>query len=171
MSWEFNSNKSLSGNIKFIFINLNNFYSYNRIYFPDGKIFSSQFYLNYKNSNNLVADFFYCLSLSKGDSQRFDDQRKVSPKHTLQLSMTYEPYKNLSFWGKIKYTSSTFWIDQDTTIDNMLIADLSIRKKLMKDKAAITFGLRNILNDTQRYHPSGATYDLNYFVRFYIDVL
>ncbi|MEA1981103.1 MAG: hypothetical protein U9N54_09040 [candidate division Zixibacteria bacterium] len=171
LDWEFNLTKSLNGYLKYIYSYYDSYYNYKRTSSPDGKIFSSQFYLNYKNSNNLAVNFFYSLSLSKGDSQRFNDQRKENPKHTLQLSMTYEPYKNLSFWGKIKYTSSTFWIDQDTTINEMLIADVSIRKKLMKNKAAITFGLRNILNDTQRYHPSGAAFDLNYFVRFYIDVI
>ena len=169
LEWVYNHSENLQ--IKLTFFH-NYYYNYcgdSQNCRIDGNIFSNQLSVKY-NNNNFRAKLYYGLSLNSKDLETYDPRKSI-PKYTIQLTMNYSLYSDISFWGKIKYTSSTFWTYHDSTLDDMLIADLTIRKKLMKNKAVFTFGLRNILNDTQRYHPSGASFDLNYFVRFYINVI
>ncbi len=166
--WQNSTIKNLSISINVI---QKRIYDDNFLPLRNSDVLAFAFRINYKLSTKLKSSLNYLNSHHKAHIYSSDASKLDRPDHVLQLSISYEPYRTLSLWGKIKYSSSTFWIDENITLDEMLIADLTIRKKLMKNRAAISLGIRNILNDTQRYHPAGAAFDLNYFVRFYIDVI
>ena len=111
----------------------------------------------------------------------FKNKTKSFPKHIVDYHLNYSPIESFSIWTKWRYISSTQWenykninglvyqnIHQDSleysdTIRGINMIDIGIQKWLFKRKIKSNMFLRNVLNQSIRYHPIGASYDLTLF--------
>ena len=113
----------------------------------------------------------------------FNNTMESFPKHILDYHFSYSPIEDFSIWTKCRYISSTQWenykninglayqiIHQDTleysdTIEGINMIDIGIQKWFYKRKIKSNMFLRNVFNQSIRYHPIGASFDLTLFLQ------
>ncbi len=177
-----NKTLTLTVNNRFNFI-YDYYYNYqNNLNISDGFSYSGGININLIPSEKFNINFDYNLILANSVSDELKELWNSLQKHTLQTSIRYNPVKNLSLWGRIKYTSATYWSDYEqitnqsdgkysSNINEIFLIDITARKLLQDGKYTFAVGVRNLLNKIQRYHPLGAQFDLNYYINLKARIL
>jgi len=148
-----------------------------------GNILGVNLTLKSNIKSSITQYFQYDYQNEFYSDELFNNMMKSFPKQILDYHFNYSPIEDFSIWTKCRYTSSTQWdnykninglpyqiIHQDTllysdTIEGINMIDIGIQKWFFKRKIKSNMFLRNVFNQSIRYHPIGASFDLTLFLQ------
>jgi len=98
------------------------------------------------------------------------------PKHIIAASINYNPVRNLSLHGRMRFRSSILWTDYSIAdpdrelpdfikTGETITFDMTVQKYFQKRKIRASLSIRNFFNEKLQYYPIGARFDLSYFAQ------
>jgi hypothetical protein len=136
--------------------------------------------LTWRYSPRLETGVYYrYLGRIAGDELFKDTWQKV-PDHRASCRVTWCPADGFSIWGRIWYYSSTYWKEYaalegaqcvtagvethySPRVDEFNSVDVTLRKLFWRRRLAADLAVRNLFDNSVRYHPIGATFGLSFF--------
>jgi hypothetical protein len=147
--------------------------------FPErfGGAAGGQIAINYKLTRDLNQMIFYSYQQDITGDEIFRNIWKSLPRQNFSYTISFMPNANFGVWARVKHISSSYWSDYagvesrsngkySARLRPKTILDISIQKWFWKRKVWTSILFRNVLNQTEVYHPIGATLAF----RFYIHV-
>ncbi len=136
--------------------------------------------LNWKYSPRLDAGIYYRYLGTLAGDELFKDTWQTVPDHRASCRVTWRPADGFSIWGRLWYYSSTYWkqyaalegthcvitgveTPYSPSVDEFSSVDITLRKLFWRRRLAADLAVRNLFDNTVRYHPIGATFGLSFF--------
>jgi len=133
--------------------------------------------VNHAIYNKPRHSFDYNFTVPISVDQLFLDTWEKFPSHKITYSMSIEPDKTFTIMGRLTYASNTVWVDfrdlddsVDWRLEPVYYCDLSFRKKFWRGKVSGSLNFRNVFNQTVKYHPLGAEFDLAYYLKVTVNL-
>ena len=128
---------------------------------------------NWQALPQLVLAGHYRFQAVVAGDELYESAWLAIPKHRLRLTGLSTPREGLSFWGALRYRSSSRWTDYDdvgiqtagaysSRIAEALAVDLAAEKWFWHRRMRLHLLLSNLLDDSVPFHPIGAAYGLSF---------
>ena len=136
--------------------------------------------LTWTLSPRLDAGAYYRYLGTVAGDELFEDTWRTVPDHRLSCRVTYRPVDGFSIWARIWYYSSTYWKAYETLegtrcviagaetvysprVGDFNSVDVTLRILFWHRRLAADLAVRNLFDNTVRYHPIGASFGLSFF--------
>jgi hypothetical protein len=141
-----------------------------------GQLAGGEVGLDWPTSRQFELGAYYRYQAATGGEQLFEDSWRTTPYHKLQATARYVPWPSVTIWTLLLYRGSTTWLDYrladeqtdgvySSYVSDALLLDLAIQKWLWDRRMRVQIIFRNLLNDSNAYHPIGADYGLSFAVQ------
>ena len=106
----------------------------------------------------------------------FMRQWDAIPTHQFRQYASYSPVPNFTIWARLGYMSGTEWYDYrdaeaqtggrySGSIDGFVVLDAAVQKWFWHRRIRGSLLFTDLLNQSPRYHPIGASFDFSAFVQ------
>ena len=121
-----------------------------------------------------LSSYYRFMQVDGNDA--IGEQWASVPRHKLSQRLLFRPVPSLSLWGSLSHQSATTWPAYEgaerqtgrrysSRIEDMTLLHVAVEKWVASKRARGSIGLRNLLNDTMRYHPIGASFATTMYVQ------
>lgn len=143
-----------------------------------GTNFHLQAGLRHQLNKKFRQRLYYRFRQPLSDGKIFRDAWEAFPSHKLLLKLSYTPVEGFGLWGQFTWTSETNWPllvqlaseNATTTVESNFQLDLAAHKNFWQQRLRTSLLVKNALNQTIRYHPLGATFDLSIIFKLAIQL-
>ncbi len=138
-----------------------------------GKLIGLQAAAQWQALSQLTLAAHYRFQAVVAGDEPYESAWLAIPKHRLRLTGFSTPWEGLSFWGALRYRSSSRWTGYDdvgvqsagaysSRVAETLAVDLAAEKWFWHRRMRLHLLLSNLLDDSVPFHPIGAAYGLSF---------
>lgn len=124
--------------------------------------------VEWKPGSRVRARLHYASIAPLGASEELSSALETLPGHLLRGTATYRPFRDVRLHALFHRRSATEWNGSGAPgagrVPPFVRIDLGAEKWFWDERIRAQLTIRNVLDEPERYHPSGAALALRYFV-------